>query len=129
MHRKGWSVVFALAGVAGLLLRGRYQGPLRDGVHSYAGNVCVSFAVYFILTNLPVAERFRRSAAFILALAAVELFEAFDGYGLMQNTFDPWDYLANAAGAGLALGIDLILLAPREVREVSSVRPSVDPRA
>lgn len=129
MNRKALTVCFALAGVAGLLLRGRYNGPLRDAVHSYAGNVCVSFAVYFILTNLPVGERYRRPAAAALALATVELFEAFDGFGVMRNTYDPWDYLANAAGAGFALAIDLILLAPREVRSVSSARPSGDLRA
>lgn len=129
MNRKAQTVCFALAGVAGLLLRGRYNGPLRDAVHSYAGNFSVSFAVYFILTNLPVAARYRRLAATVLALAAVELFEAFDGFGLMRNTYDSSDFFANAAGAGFALAIDLILLAPQEVRSASSARPNGGLRA
>lgn len=42
----------------------------------------------------------------MLALTCVESFEAFDGFGLMANTYDPIDLLANAIGVGCALGLD-----------------------
>ena len=43
------------------------------------------------------------------ALLTVELFELLNGFGVMSNVYDPWDYLANALGIGLAVGIDLLL--------------------
>ena len=36
----------------------------------------------------------------------VELFEAFDGFGMMVNTHDPFDFIANALGVALALVVD-----------------------
>ena len=39
-------------------------------------------------------------------MALVELFEAFDGFGVMTNTYDPFDFVANALGVGLALVVD-----------------------
>jgi hypothetical protein len=44
-----------------------------------------------------------------VVLACVESFEVFDGFGFMANTYDPIDLLANAVGAGSALGIDILL--------------------
>ena len=107
------NVAFVLLGVAGLLLRARYTGPLREIVRGYGGNVAVSFAVYFILIHLFLHSRFRRLAAAGLALAAVELFEAANGFQLMSNTYDPADFLANAAGIALALLVDAVASGPR----------------
>jgi hypothetical protein len=103
------AVIFVLLGVAGLLLRGHYTGPLEEIVHSYAGNISVSFAVYFI--TLQVSSRFGspKIVAAALAFCAVELFEAFNGFGIMANVFDPIDLGANAVGVAIALWVDIIL--------------------
>jgi|GEM_PF-6953722 len=42
------NVLFVLAGVAVLVLKPHYHGPLARVFHDYGGNFAVSFAVYFI---------------------------------------------------------------------------------
>lgn len=100
------SVALVLLGVAVLVLKPHYHGPLQDLVWSYLGNVSVSFAVYFLATL--TAYRFPRPrlVAALGALALVESFELLDGFGVMSNTYDPWDLLANALGVALALAVD-----------------------
>ncbi len=100
------SVLFVLLGVAVLLLKQHYVGPLEDVVHAYAGNLSVSFALYFLFTNLRLPARIRRLVAALLAFAAVELFEAFDGFGVMANTYDPIDFLVNPVGVMLGFWLD-----------------------
>jgi hypothetical protein len=108
-------VLFVFLGIAGLLACSHYDGPLGSLVHSYAGNVCASFAVYFIAKQVPHQIAGAELVAAFLALAAVDLFEVFDGFGIMSNTYDPWDLAANTAGIGIALTIDLVLKQRREV--------------
>jgi len=55
---------------------------------------------------LKVHQHYRNLAA-SLTLLAVELFEATDGFGVMANTDDPIDLVANAAGVGLAVIVDI----------------------
>ena len=106
------NVFFVLVGAAGLVLKGHYSGPLREAVHSYGGNITASFAVYywsnFMVTLLPLSPRFRKVSTAGLALAVVELFEALNGFGVMMNTYDPFDYAANAGGIALALAVDAL---------------------
>ncbi|RLD98920.1 MAG: hypothetical protein DRJ13_10355 [Bacteroidetes bacterium] len=78
-------------------------------VNNHAANFSVSFAVYFIaqmgFDSVPRPKLLSVTGG----LLAVELFELTNGFGVMENVYDPWDYLANALGIGLALGIDLLL--------------------
>jgi len=101
------SVVFALVGVAALVLKPHYSGPYEELVFAYGGNVAASFAVYFIIALLPLAGRFRILLIAGLALLVVELFEATDGFGVMGNVYDPFDFAANVVGVGLALVADI----------------------
>lgn len=96
------AVAMALLGVAALVLKPHYHGPLRPLVWSYLGNVSVSFALYFVATAATYRFPRPRLLAAIAALAAVESFELLDGFGITANTYDPWDLLANAAGVGAA---------------------------
>lgn len=109
------SIIFILLGVAILLLKRYYAGPLDVVVHSYAGNVSVSFALYFYIrfsfeaveyVNRQLPTRFRKIIAALMAFAAVESFEAFDGFGVMSNTYDPIDLLANPVGIVLGFWLD-----------------------
>ena len=109
MSTKTRNVAFVLLGVIGLVLKGHYLGPQPELVRSYGGNISVSFAVYFMFTHVPLRLRFRKLMTAGLSLAAVDLFEATDGFQLMSNTYDPLDYVANAAGIGLALWIDAMV--------------------
>jgi len=106
MPRKVRNVCFVLLGVAALSLKSSYAGLGEVLVHSYAGNLAVSFAVYFVVANLAFPPRFAAPMTAGLALAAVELFELLDGFGVMSNVFDPFDLVANAAGVALALVVD-----------------------
>jgi len=99
---------FDLLGVAGLMLKRHYAGPYQEAVWSYGGNVAASFAMYFIVALLPLPPRFSKPLAGGLALLAVELFEATNGFGVMTNTYDPVDFAANAAGVALALAVDIV---------------------
>ncbi len=120
MATKTRNVLFVFVGVAGFLIQSRYSsGPWRGLVRSYGGNVAASFAVYFILTNLFLRRRFGKFLAAAAAMAVVELFEAFDGFGVMQNTYDPVDFAANAVGIALALALDAVVSAGFRKREAA----------
>jgi hypothetical protein len=101
------NVLFILLGVLGLLLTERYSGPQARFVRSYGGNIAASFAVYFLITRVPIRHKSKRLVTAGLALTAVGLFEATDGFKVMSNTYDPLDYVANAIGIGLALWTDV----------------------
>ncbi len=103
------NVLFVLLGIAVLLFKQQYTGPLHEVVHDYAGNLSVSFALYFVCTNLQFPKRFGKLVAALIAFAAVELFEAFDGFGVTANTYDPIDFLINAIGIALGFWLDTIL--------------------
>lgn len=101
--------MYVLVGVAALVLKKHYAGPGEQLVHNYGGNIAASFALYFVFLQLPVPTMFKKSVSSGLALAVVELFEAFNGFGVMTNTYDPYDFVANALGVALALIVDSTL--------------------
>jgi len=100
---------FVILGTAVLVFKRHYSGPFEAVIQSYAGNVAVSFAVYFIALQAPTGSRFKRLVTTGLAIAAVELFEVSDGFGFMSNVYDSVDLLANAVGVLLALVVDTAL--------------------
>jgi len=106
---KARNVLYVLVGAAALILKKYYAGPGEQLVHNYGGNIAASFAVYFVLLQLPLPAVLKKPVAAGLALALVELFEAFDGFGVMTNTYDPFDFVANVLGVGLALVVDTTL--------------------
>lgn len=103
------SVLFVFLGLAGLVLKRHYSGSLEEVIHSYAGNFSVSFAVYFVVMYVPFHSRLKELLTAGLALGAVELFEACDGFGVMRNVYDPFDFLANFLGVACALTVDVAL--------------------
>ena len=106
---KARNVPYVLVGAAVMVLKKHYAGPAEQLVHNYGGNIAASFAVYFVSLQLPIPAVLKKPFAAGLALAVVELFEAFDGFGVMTNTYDPFDFVANALGVGLALVVDTTL--------------------
>lgn len=102
------NTVLALAGAAVLVLKSRYAGPLDRLVCSYAGNCAVSFALYFAAVSGTQGTRRPRLTATLLTVFAVSAFELSDGFGFMDNVYDPLDLIANAAGIGLAVLVDLL---------------------
>ena len=102
-------LIFILIGVVVLLFKRNYVGPFAVLIYRHGSNFSVSFAVYFIarlgFRTLPYPRVFST----IGSLLAVELFELTNGFGVMSNVYDPWDYLANALGIGFALVIDLLM--------------------
>ena len=99
-------VILDLAGVLVLVLKRHYAGPGEDAFQCWAGNVAVSFAVYFLARMTTLQLGLGHVPAAAGALLVVELFEATDGFGVMANVYDPWDYVANALGVALALATD-----------------------
>ena len=107
---KARNVLFVLLGVAVLVLKRYYSGPFVEIIHSYGGNASVSFAVYFVVRILTSGWRYERLVTAGIALLAVELFEATNGFGIMSNVYDPIDFVANVAGVGFALVLDALVL-------------------
>ncbi|MDH3399998.1 MAG: hypothetical protein OEM03_03435 [Chromatiales bacterium] len=105
------NVFFALLGAAGLVFKPLYAGPFQEFVLSYGGNFSVSFALYFAAINASVNTAYPRFLAALLVLVAVQAFELLDGFGVMANVYDPLDLLANFAGVGFAVLVDLASLA------------------
>ncbi len=99
------NLLLILAGVAGLLLKRWFARWLGDAALAYGGNLSASFAVYFLALMVPVRGLTRVTAA-MLALVVVQAFELTDGFGVMSNTYDPYDYLANTIGIALAVCVD-----------------------
>jgi biotin transporter BioY len=114
------NIAFVLLGAFGLILTSKYVGPYYELVHSYAGNVTASFAVYFVVSIGSKEFRFNRLIVAVLALLVVELFEATNGFGVMTNTYDPFDFLANVVGVALAIGADVVSARIMESRSNSS---------
>jgi hypothetical protein len=109
--RPALRITLVLLGVAGLLTKRHYTGPFQDLVFSYGGNVSVSFAVYFLLSASSLGARLGPAWAAGAALLAVEAFELTDGFGVMSNTYDPLDLVANAAGVAAAWALDRLIAA------------------
>lgn len=103
------NVVFILVGVSVLVLKKHYSGPFVEIIHSYGSNVSVSLAVYFVVRMLTSGWRNERFVTAGIALLVVELFEATDGFGVMSNVYDPFDFMANVLGVGLALMLDALI--------------------
>jgi hypothetical protein len=101
------NVAMVLVGVAALLSKSWLSDSTGSLARDYLGNVAASFAVYFLVA-IAAAPRLGRLWIAAAALVIVEAFELTDGFGVMMNTYDPFDYLANALGVALACGVDFI---------------------
>ncbi len=110
------NLILILVGVAGLLVKRPLADALGDIFYSYWGNVTASFAVYF-LVSIAAGARLNRVWMAALALVVVEACEFTNGFGIMTNVYDPFDYLANALGVALAYFVDLILTGTKLVRQ------------
>jgi len=102
------NTVLAVIGAGTLVLKTSYAGPFDETVHAYAGNFAVSFALYFAVVSSTHRYRHPCLGAALIVLLAVTAFEVSDGFGFMANVYDPVDLLANAAGVGFAIVVDLV---------------------
>jgi len=105
LHKR--NIFMVLAGVAGLLIKHWFSGSLSELAYSHLGNLAVSFAVYFLVSILP-RGRMNRVTIAVIALVVVEGFELTNGFGIMTNVYDSFDYLANALGVALAYLVDVV---------------------
>lgn len=101
------NVGFVLVGVAAMLLKARYSAQLPEPIRNGGGNAAGSFAVYFVIGSSVLGRRIGRLGTVLVALLAVQSFEATDGFGVMTNTYDPMDYVANFVGIAAAVAADL----------------------
>ena len=102
------NIGLAVLGAAVLVFRDSYSGPFEQVIHSYAGNFAVSFALYFAAVSATYRRERPRLLAALAVLAGVTAFELTDGFRLMGNVYDPLDLLANSAGVGFAVVVDLL---------------------
>ena len=105
---KARNVLLVLLGVAALVMKSRYSGPLAEIVHNYGGNLAASFAVYFMIRIVVLNRKYERLLSASAAFLAVGLFEATDGFWVMTNVYDPVDFVGNALGVGAAFVLDTV---------------------
>lgn len=108
-QQKVRNVLFVLLGVLLLLLKQIYNGPGLEIVKSYSGNLSISFAVYFLISFSSDYWKQNKLISAIISLTIVELFEIFNGFGIMTNTYDIIDLFVNLIGVILALVVDQLL--------------------
>ena len=94
-----------LVGVTALLSKSWFRDSLGSLAHAYLGNVVASFAVFFIIA-IAAALKLHRIWIAAIALIVVEAFELTNGFGVMTNVYDSFDYLANVLGVALAFCAD-----------------------
>ncbi len=102
------NVAMVLVGVAVLLIKSWFRESIGNLANAYLGNVSASFAVFFVIA-IAATPKLHRIWIAAIALAIVEAFELTDGFGVMTNVYDPFDYLANILGIALAFCVDLVL--------------------
>jgi hypothetical protein len=96
-----------LIGVICLLLKRWFANYFGDIAFSYVGNLSASFAVYFLISMIPI-RKLTWVMVTVIALVIVETFELTNGFWIMTNVYDPFDYTANVIGIGLAVFVDRI---------------------
>jgi hypothetical protein len=104
----GRNVALAVLGAVALVLKHLYAGFGEPVIHAYAGNFVVSFALYFALLGAVLRVRYPRLLAAAVVFALVTAFEVTDGFGVTANVYDSLDIVANAAGIGFAVVIDVV---------------------
>ena len=102
------NTIFALIGAILLVLKSQYTGPYSEVVLSYSGNICASFAVYFIVRLSNRRIRINRFLNAVMALLIVQIFEITNGFGVMLNVYDPLDLIANTIGIAAAILVDIV---------------------
>lgn len=106
---KVWNVLFIVPGVIILVLKQSYNGPYQEIVKSYAGNLSVSFAIYFLISIVSDNWKKNKLITAAISLIIVESFEVANGFGIMKNVFDTIDLFANLIGISLAFVLDNLL--------------------
>jgi hypothetical protein len=101
------NVAMVLVGVAALLCKSWFRDSIGSLAYAYLGNLSASFAVFFLIA-IAAPHRLHRIWITAIALAIVEAFELTNGFGVMTNVYDPFDYLANGLGVVLAFCVDLV---------------------
>lgn len=98
----------------------RYHGPMQDFVHAYGHDVLAPFALV-LLAQIPNPFP-KKDSLFSAGIAAFlfsgySIMEGAQALGLYHGTFDPYDFIAYAAGTGVALGMDRILCQQKKTLE------------
>ena len=107
--QKARNVLFILLGISVLLLKQIYNGPGKEIVQSYSGNLSISFAVYFLICLISNHWKENKFITAFISLLIVELFEITNGFGIMKNVFDVFDLFVNLIGVISALVLDKLL--------------------
>lgn len=114
-----WNLLFVGVGVAALLASRHLPAPLTRFGQSHGANLAASFGAFFVLRLFPVFQRLPSWVTVMAALLAVNGVEIAQHAGLYPGTYDPEDFLYNAAGVLAAWGIHAILPPFREPTSTS----------
>ncbi|MFH0736794.1 MAG: hypothetical protein V1773_18335 [bacterium] len=102
-------LVLIIIGVFGLILKRSYTGEYIDFVRSYLGNFSISFAIFFLVEIGSKKLKLNNYVLALLSLSILELFELTNGFGIMQNVYDPYDLVVNFIGVGFAVIVNIVI--------------------
>jgi hypothetical protein len=90
-----------------------YRGPWRHFVTGYLIAITLPFAAYFLLAVNDETMRFLRpwfiKVGVVFAVISSAEVAQYLGKPIFGRTYDPWDFVAYAAGALLAAAADRLL--------------------
>ncbi len=92
----------------------QYEGVGEQIVRGYAFDGMVPFSYYF----MGKCFGFNEKDSFLFPVLICCAGEVLQGAGLYNGTFDPYDFIAYAAGAGLAVGLDKVTSRKKSLDEV-----------
>jgi len=106
------TVVAGVAGVHVLRVGSNLQGTAHRLYYSYASDILIPLAMYFVLClserRLPLLRDRRAKALVILAAASgAEVLQGF-GIPMLGRTFDPLDFVMYGIGVLVALVVDTV---------------------
>lgn len=90
-----------------------YHGPMEQLVSGYMEDVTGPMCLYFCAKLLTLS----RNSAAALVFGGCSSYEIAQGVGLQGGMYDPYDFVAYAAGTGLAVGVDRLMFGSRNLEK------------
>ncbi|MBI2146410.1 hypothetical protein HYU22_03655 [Candidatus Woesearchaeota archaeon] len=101
--------------LGGATIAQHYNGDAEWFTKGYLHDITLPFGLYFFskLIGSPIGKNKGFNAAYVFLACSAG--EAAQGFGLYSGTFDPKDFLAYAAGAGLAVAVDRLTFKKKDL--------------
>ena len=110
MSERIGSILCIRGGIGGLLFSRHYLKVGAGLLYAQGANVSISLVDFFLMRFFNLSPKGNGFAAAVYAFLVVSAQEIAEGLGLYPRMFDALDFVFNALGTCLALGIDILRL-------------------